>query len=75
MHNLCADLDQAGTIYIYSTGWQQQIIAEYLAHSFYLIGKNAIILPGARDEVSMLGQAAKETDMLFVISFGGSREN
>ena len=71
LHDLCADLDQAETIYIYSTGWQQQIIAEYLAHSFYLIGKNAIILPSARDEVSMLGQAAKENDMLFVISFGG----
>ena len=65
------DLDLAGTIYIYSTGWQQQIIAEYLAHSFFLIGKKAIILPSARDEVSMLGRSAKENDMLFVISFGG----
>lgn len=71
LHDLCADLDRAQTIYIYSTGWQQQIVAEYLAHSFFLIGKNAIILPGARDEVSMLGKSAKANDMLFVISFGG----
>ena len=69
--DLFNDLDLAGTIYIYSTGWQQQIIAEYLAHSFFLIGKKAIILPSARDEVSMLGRSAKENDMLFVISFGG----
>lgn len=71
LHELFRDLDQAETIYIYSTGWQQQIIAEYLAHSFFLIGKKAIILPSARDEVSMLGRSAEEKDMLFVISFGG----
>ena len=69
--NLHNDLDRAETIYIYSTGWQQQIIAEYLAHSFFLIGKKAIILPSARDEVSMLGRSVKTNDMLFVISFGG----
>src|SRR5699024_8092696 len=66
-----ADLDQAETIYLYSTGWQQQIIAEYLAHNFFLIGKKAIILPSARDEVALLGRSARENDMLFVISFGG----
>lgn len=33
--DLFNDLDRAETIYIYSTGWQQQIIAEYLAHSFF----------------------------------------
>lgn len=69
--DLFNDLDRAETIYIYSTGWQQQIIAEYLAHSFFLIGKKAIILPSARDEVSMLGRSVKTNDMLFVISFGG----
>ena len=69
--DLFNDLDQAETIYIYSTGWQQQIIAEYLAHSFFLIGKKAIILPSARDEVSMLGRSVATNDMLFVISFGG----
>lgn len=71
LQELFVDLDQAGTIYIYSTGWQQQIIAEYLAHSFFMVGKKAIILPSARDEVAMLGRSAEENDMLFVISFGG----
>ena len=70
-HDLFIDLDNAETIYIYSTGWQQQIIAEYLAHSFFLIGKKAIILPSAKDEVAMLGRSIEENDMLFVISFGG----
>lgn len=71
LSELFADIDQAESIYIYSTGWQQQIIAEYLSHSFFLVGKKAIILPSARDEVSMLGQSAENKDMLFVISFGG----
>ena len=69
-HDLFIDLDNAETIYIYSTGWQQQIIAEYLAHSFFLIGKKAIILPSAKDEVAMLGRSIEENDILFVISFG-----
>ncbi|QQP28760.1 MurR/RpiR family transcriptional regulator [Lactobacillus ultunensis] len=69
--NLFNDLDNADTIYIYSTGWQQQIIAEYLTHSFFLIGKKAIILPSARDEVSMLAQSVAANDLLFIISFGG----
>ena len=64
--DLFNDLDQAETIYIYSTGWQQQIIAEYLAHSFFLIGKKAIILPSARDEVSMLGRSAKENNKTII---------
>lgn len=71
LHDFFLDLDNAETIYIYSTGWQQQIIAEYLARSFFSVGKKAIILPSARDEVSMLGRSIAENDMLFVISFGG----
>ena len=31
-NSLYRDIDDAGTIYIYSTGWQQELIAQYLAH-------------------------------------------
>ena len=70
-NSLYRDLDNASTIYIYSTGWQQELIAQYLAHELFVVGKNATVLPSALDELKAAARFAKKGDVLFIISFTG----
>lgn len=72
--SLYHDLDDASTIYIYSTGWQQELIAQYLAHELFIVGKHATVLPSALDELKAVSRFAKKGDILFVISFTGDNE-
>lgn len=64
-------ISQAEHVYIYSTGWQQQMIAQYLAHELFMVGKQAIVLPAAFDELRMSNVFAKSGDLLVIISFSG----
>lgn len=41
------DIEHANTIYLYSTGWSQELIARYLLHELFMIGKKAVMLPSA----------------------------
>lgn len=59
------------TIYIYSTGWQQQLIAQYLAHELFIVGIHATVLPAALDELIYASEYARKGDVLFIISFNG----
>ena len=72
--SLYHDLDDASTVYIYSTGWQQELIAQYLAHELVIVGKHATVLPSALDELKAVSRFAKKGDILFVISFTGDNE-
>lgn len=68
---LYQSIDKTNTVYIYSTGWQQELIAQYLAHELFVIGIHAIVLPAAFDELVQAHHYAKKGDILFVISFNG----
>lgn len=69
--SLYKKLGKANTIYIYSTGWQQQLIAEYLAHELFMVGLHVTVLPAALDELTAASYYAKKGDILFIISFTG----
>lgn len=69
--NLYEDFDSSHTIYIFSTGWQQQLIAQYLAHELFMVGIHTTILPSAIDELKAACRYAKKGDVLFIISFTG----
>ncbi|MDK8134854.1 MurR/RpiR family transcriptional regulator [Lactobacillus iners] len=65
------DIKHANTIYLYSTGWSQELIARYLLRELFIIGKNAVMLPSAISELKMVSKRATEGDMLFIISYSG----
>lgn len=72
LDSLYTSLSQAGTIYIYATGWQQTSLANYLANQLLInVRKPAIILPSAAEELGMSNRWVKSGDHLFVISFSG----
>lgn len=73
-NSLYADLEKAGTVYIYSTGWQQELIAQYLAHELFVVGKHAMVLPSALDELKAASRYAQKGDILFIISFTGDNK-
>lgn len=73
-NSLYRDLDNAGTIYIYSTGWQQELIAQYLVHELFVVGKHATVLPSALEELKAAGRFAQKGDVLFIISFTGDNK-
>lgn len=73
-NSLYRDLDNAGTIYIYSTGWQQELIAQYLAYELFVVGKHATVLPSALEELKAAGRFAQKGDVLFIISFTGDNK-
>lgn len=58
-------------IYIYSTGWQQELLARYLSHELFIVGKTATVLPAALGELKAADSFAKPNDILFVISYTG----
>lgn len=65
------DIEHANTIYLYSTGWSQELIARYLLHELFMIGKKAVMLPSAIEELKMVSKRATEGDMLFIVSYSG----
>lgn len=67
-------LEKAGTVYLYSTGWQQELIANYIAKELFLVGKNTTVLPSAFDELRRCSGWAKKDDMLIIVTFSGNRE-
>ena len=73
-NSLYRELENAGTVYIYSTGWQQELIAQYLAHELFVVGKHATVLPSALDELKAASRFAKKSDVLFIISFTGNNK-
>lgn len=71
LEKLFLDIEHANTIYLYSTGWSQELIARYLLRELFIIGKNAVMLPSAISELKMVSKRATEGDMLFIISYSG----
>jgi len=67
-------LNQAKTIFIYSTGWEQQIVAQQLQRNLYLAGKMAFSFPGAVDEMGLSRTHIDANDALIVISYTGMNE-
>ncbi|MDF7671759.1 MurR/RpiR family transcriptional regulator [Lactobacillus sp. ESL0701] len=65
------ELSNANNIYIYSTGWIQQILSNYLSHELLLFGISSIVLPAALSELEMVGKIAEKGDLLFIISYTG----
>lgn len=65
-------LENATDIYIYSTGWIQKVVSEQLQRNFFLIGKNAYILPAAFDELITTLNRMKKNDVIFIISYSGN---
>ncbi len=71
LNRLYTELDAAEHIYIYSTGWEQELLAQYLSHELFMIGKNATVLPAALDELKAADSFARSNDILFIISYTG----
>ncbi|MDK7068569.1 MurR/RpiR family transcriptional regulator [Lactobacillus paragasseri] len=71
LEKVFSDIECASTIYLYSTGWSQELIAKYLAHELFIIGKRAVILPSAIEELRIVSRRVVEGDMLFIISYSG----
>ena len=71
VEGIYATLENAGTIYIYSTGWQQQIMAQQLQRDLYLIGKFAFLFPTGHDEMQLSSTKLKPGDVVIVISYKG----
>ncbi|WP_317764719.1 MurR/RpiR family transcriptional regulator [Pediococcus ethanolidurans] len=59
MNDIYASLHKANDIYIYSTGWEQEIISEQLQRNFFLTGEKVYVLPAAVDELNMALQRMK----------------
>ncbi|MDV7694571.1 MurR/RpiR family transcriptional regulator [Pediococcus parvulus] len=74
MNGIYESLDKADDIYIYSTGWEQEIISEQLQRNFFLAGKKVYSLPAAVDELEMALQRMKPDDLLMVISYSGNNK-
>lgn len=68
------ELSNAGHVYIYSTGWIQQMLSNYLSHELLLFGISSIVLPAAISELEMVGKIAEKGDMLFIISYTGDNK-
>lgn len=71
LESLYQDFYHAHNIYIYSTGWQQEIMAQYLSHELFMVGKKATVLPSALDELKAANSFVKEGDILIIISYSG----
>ena len=67
-------LSDASTVFIYSTGWEQQIVAQQLQRNLYLAGKMAFSFPSAVDEMSLQRTHIDANDALIVISYSGMNE-
>jgi len=74
MNDIYANLEKANDVYIYSTGWEQEIISEQLQRNFFLAGKKVYSLPAAVDELQMAIQRMKSDDMLLVVSYSGNNK-
>lgn len=68
------ELSNANNIYIYSTGWIQQMLSNYLSHELLLFGVSSIVLPAAISELEIVGRIAEKGDMLFIISYTGNNK-
>lgn len=71
MDELYEKMDKAPNIYVYSTGWVQEIIANQLQRNFFLVGKNVYALPSAVSELAKVSHRIKSDDLLIVVSYGG----
>lgn len=71
LKNLYQAFDNASMVYLFSTGWEQQLIAQYISHELFMVGLHTTILPSAVDELKAAGRNAKKGDVLFIISFSG----
>lgn len=73
--NFYIDVQTAKTIYLYSTGWQQELLASYISKELFLFGKQTVLLPSALDELKMRGQFFNKGDMLWTISYSGNNSS
>ena len=74
LKNFYTDLSNAKNIYIYSTGWIQQMLSNFLSHELLIFGISSIVLPAAVSELQGVGKIAKKGDMLFIISYTGDNK-
>jgi RpiR family glv operon transcriptional regulator len=71
MNGLYEKIDRAPNIYVYSTGWVQEIIANQLQRNFFLVGKNIYALPSAGSELDKVSHRVKNGDLLIIVSYSG----
>lgn len=74
IEKIYASFEKAKTIYICSTGWVQEIVSNQLQRDFFIVGKNAYVLPGNVDELSVVLEKMDVGDVLIIISFNGENE-
>lgn len=74
VERIYASFDKAKNIYICSTGWVQEIVSNQLQRDFFIVGKNAYVLPGAVDELGVVLEKMNAGDVLIIISFNGENE-
>jgi len=65
----------AQQIYIYATGWEQQIMAQQLQRNLYLIGQVSFVFPTARGEMNVSKANIDSEDVIIVISYSGMNDS
>ncbi|POE40598.1 transcriptional regulator [Lacticaseibacillus paracasei] len=73
LDDVYAEVYKANNVYIYATGWMQQIMAQQLQRNLYLLGKMSFVFPAALEEMSAPQNHVTQNDMLIVISYSGMR--
>lgn len=74
IEKIYASFEKAKNIYICSTGWVQEIVSNQLQRDFFIVGKNAYVLPGTVDELGVVLEKMHANDVLIIISFNGENE-
>ncbi len=68
------DLLQTRRVYLYSTGWLEKILVDYLSYQLFLMNKSYFLLPSAISELKMAVSRAQKGDMLIFVSWSGNNE-
>lgn len=66
-----AMINSGNSVYIYATGWIQQIVAQQLQRNLFLIGKDAYVFPAAAEEMIIPRHNVTKNDLVIIISFNG----
>ena len=64
-------LSKANQLYIYATGWEQQIVAQQMQRNLYLMGHTAFVFPSAAGEMDAAESNIEKGDVLITISHTG----
>lgn len=69
LKQLYSQLKNSKEIYIFTTGWKEEIIANYLSHQLFIVGKTCIILPFNYYEIKLVNSHNNFNKSFLIISY------